>query len=422
MSLLEVVVALGLFAVMSTSLLVLVTSAARVTGEDARRVVANHLASRELEITRDAFESATRGPDRLLTNRRSNPSPLPGGTAGQDLVVDGVPYTVVRTMQPVSVGSTAATACDEGATNELAYYKVEVEVSWRGLGDRPPVTMNTIMTPRKGTYSDLNGHIGVKVIDASGQPRGAVPVRAVATSGASVGAIRTGDTASDGCVLLAELVTGSYSVTATQPGYVDRAGNATATLSANVQSKQLWRGIMEYDQAARINVTLQPTNAAYALPPATSVPITVGNSGLTPSGTKTITGSGSTRGLADLWPFPSGYQVWAGGCTANDPGDAVAPPVPSAPGGVESTVAAMAPVRVAAPAGTVITARQNADAGCSAGATVNLGVMPAGGILRTSLPYGTWKLSRTGSSTTATVILTPTATPPTEAEIPQGSL
>lgn len=426
MTLVEVVVAFGLFAILSTSVLGLVVTAAKTTSEDARRVVANHLATREMEITRDIFDSATRGPDRLQTNRRVNPSPMPGGTAGEDLVVDGVPYTVVRTMQPVSVGSTATTACDEGATNELAYFKVKVEVSWNGLGDRPPVTMNTIMTPRKGTYSDLNGHIGVKVIDANGQPREAVPVRAVATSGASVGAIRTGDTASDGCVLLAELVAGNYTVTVSQPGYVDRQGNPTATVTANVQSKQLWRSVVDYDRAASINVNLVPTNPAYAVPPSVatgSIPVTVGNSGLTPSGTKTIAGSGTSRSLTNLWPFPSGYQLWAGGCAANNPGDLAAEPVPSDdPTAPATTTVPLASMRVVAPAGTTITAKQNADAGCSAGATVVLGTVPAGGVLRTSLPYGTWRLTRTGSSASANVTLNPSATAPDEAAIPEGRL
>ena len=110
MTLIEVMVALGLFAIMSSAVLVLVTSAAKTTSEDGARVVANHLATRELEITRDTFESATRGPDRLTTNEVRNPSPLPGGTVGQDLVIDRIPYTVVRSMQEVSIGSTASTA------------------------------------------------------------------------------------------------------------------------------------------------------------------------------------------------------------------------------------------------------------------------------------------------------------------------
>ena len=67
-----------------------------------------------------------------------------------------------------------------------------------------------------------------------------MPVSAVATSGDAVGATRSGTTGSDGCVILGELVAGTYTVSASQPGYVDRAGNPTASQTASVQPKQLW--------------------------------------------------------------------------------------------------------------------------------------------------------------------------------------
>jgi type II secretory pathway pseudopilin PulG len=237
MTLIEVVVALGLFAIMSTAALSVLVSAITLTRDDKARLEAVNLASRELEITRDTFSAVTRGPDQVETNRVLNPSPLPGGRVGDPLVVNKVPYTVVRTAQWAPVNSAAASTCDEGTTSELAYLHVKVQVSWPELGDRPPVTMDTVMTPPKGTYSALAGHIGLKVIDSEGRPRSGVQVTARAASGAT----ETGVTGDDGCALLAYLNAGSYAVTVSAPGFVNPKGDPTGTLTAQVQAGQLWR-------------------------------------------------------------------------------------------------------------------------------------------------------------------------------------
>src|SRR6201999_4437148 len=97
MTLIEVIVALGLFALMSTAVLGVLGSAVNSTKDDKSRLEAVSLASPELEIVRDTFTAVTRGPDWVTENQVTNPDPLPGGTAGQAIVLDGVPYTVKRT-------------------------------------------------------------------------------------------------------------------------------------------------------------------------------------------------------------------------------------------------------------------------------------------------------------------------------------
>lgn len=412
MSLVEVMVAFTLFAVMATAVIVTVTSAARITSEDAARSAAVNLAVRELEIVRDTFSGPTRGPDRVVINRVVNPSPLPGGTVGEPLVVDGTRFTVVRTAQWAAVGSAAASACDEGSTSELAYLRVEVQVRWPELGDRVPVTMETVMTPPKGTYSALNGHIGLKVLDHLGRPVDGVPVTARSTS---TGVTRSGTTAADGCVLLAFLDAGTYSVTLNRSGHVNPAGDPAATTTAQVQQGQLWRGTVEYDEAASLTVTFE-TLVGHDVPPGIAVPVSLGNSALQPFGFRAIAGTGRTRVLERLWPYPSGYQVWAGACVANDPGDALEAPVGAAPGGSQAATAYLAPLQVNTAGGRTVTARQARDNGCTSDVTVNLGVVPAGGQLRTSLPYGRWTLTRSGSTTQTSVTLAPTPVtdPPTD--------
>jgi len=411
-TLMEVMVAFALLAVMASALLVVVGATQKLTREDSARVAANNLASRELEITRDTFAGVTRGPDRVATNRVVNPSPLPGGTAGNPLVVDGVPYTVTREAQWASVNSQVST-CDDGSNAELAYLKVEVEVSWPGLGSRPPVTMDTVMTPLKGTYVATQGHLGLKVIDRLGAPREKVQVTVTSSS-----TTRTAQTTDDGCVLFAFLDPGSYTVTLSGAGEVDPAGSATATRTVTVQSGQLWRGTQEYDRAATLVAAFE-TGQGHSLPTDLSkVPVSLGNSALLPNGYKSVTGTGTTRTLTNQWPYASGYQLWGGACIDADPGDTGDLPVASDPGVTATGRVFLPPLQVTTPAaGQVVTATHDAASGCAAYSMV-LGTTGGGGVLKTSLPYGTWKLTRSGSTAAPTTVSVLPPSAPTDGTAP----
>jgi type II secretory pathway pseudopilin PulG len=414
MTLVEVMVAFTLFAVMSTAVLAVLGGAVRLTHEDRARMVASDLAARELEITRDTFTSAVQGPDAVTTNLVTNPHPLAGGTAGQPLVVNGVPYTVERTAQWAAVDSEAASTCDEGTTSELAYLKVKVSVRWPALGARPPVEMSTVMTPPKGTYSTFAGHIGLKVVDASGRPQPGVQVSARAASGA----VRTGTTAADGCALISFVAAGSYSVTASAPGFVTPQGSPTGDATALVQAGQIWKGTVEYDRAATVTVAFT-TAPGHALPTAATntLPVLLGNAALVPSGSRTVTGSGNTRTIEHLWPYPSGYQLWAGHCLDNDPqytGQGRELPVAVVAGQTRAAPVVLAPVTVPGPPGAAVRATAvlapadaaDQDPTCPSSSTptvVELGTVGAGGSLATSLPYGVWRVA--AGTTTTTVEL-----------------
>ena len=284
-SLVEALVALTLFGVLSSALLVTLNATVRTSNEGGERAVAASLAARELEITRDAFSSQSRGPGTIPLRPVVNPSPLPGGTVGQPLVVDGIPYTVTREALPRSVDSAAASTCDEGTTAEMAYLTVRVLVTWPGLGDRPPLRMDTIMTPQKGYYNDATkGYIGVKVIDSLGGPQSGVTVR---RSGSST----TTETGTDGCALFAGVSPGTYTITVEKENYVTQQGQPTGTLTSTVQAGQLWRGTIAYDKAASLDVTVCPPQG-YPLPPSLSVPVTLANSGLLPNGKKAFPAAG----------------------------------------------------------------------------------------------------------------------------------
>jgi type II secretory pathway pseudopilin PulG len=415
-SLLEVVVATALFLVMASSTLAIVGTVIKTTRYETYRTSALNLAAREISIVGDSFNSPMQGPDSIAINQVVNPHQFAGATDGDPLVVDNVPYTVTRTARWSPVGSASVSPCDQGTYNELAYLRVRVEVTWpqQGNGDSS-VVMDTILTPLKGTYSDFEGHIGVRVLDAAGQPRGGQVVTIAGPSGTE-----SSTTAEDGCVLFAFLTAGTYTITLNSAGYVDRKGDPRATTTAQVQAGQLWRGVINYDLAATLSVQFT-TETGYALPTPNNFDLSLGNSALLPSGSSTKTGSGNTRTLTNLWPYESGYQVWAGSCLDNDPqftGQARDLPV-TADGGVTSaTTVTLAPVTAKT---KTLSARvlyavpvPSPAAGSCPTARIPLGTSAATGVLKTSLPYGDWKIWD-GATNSATFSLRKDSTTPVTA-------
>lgn len=72
------------------------------------------------------------------------------------------------------------------------------------------------------------------------------------------------------------------------------------------------------------------------------------------------------------------------------------------PGGSAAGTVRLAPIDVTGAAGLQVKARQD---DCSEAPTLTLGPIPANGVLRTSLPYGTWQLWATSTGTRRTVLM-----------------
>lgn len=411
LTLVEVVVAFVILMILSSAVLSILLTSLKTTNNDKLRVAASSLAAREVDIVRQYFASGPTAVRNVVdpTNATvTNPDPLRNGVSGQPQVVNGVPFTVVRTVQ-VQLAGAGKSACDGGGQVAHPSYSVTATVTWPNMGTTRPIVNQTILTPPKGVLQDdTTGYLAVKVSDASANPTNGV---VVTVSGPAGTFPVTTDTT--GCAVAALSQPGSYTaaLNTTTPRYVDFYGNPTPSLSGiDVQSGQLTVKTMTYDQAATINATFA-TTAGYSLPQ-TLPSITLGNSGLQPTGTKNIPSAGAVTSLSGLWPFPSGYTLWAG-CAAADPaaagGSRVGPVV--VPHG--STLAATIPftpvdVWVDDSSGNpVANATVTAASGACSSAPdspLTLGTTDATGHLATSLPYGTWTISASGTSANPTVV------------------
>jgi hypothetical protein len=133
----------------------------------------------------------------------------------------------------------------------------------------------------------------------------------VTATGSTTSTLRT---TSEGCAFFAYLPAGTYTVSATQTGWVGAQEQTTPSQSVSVtvgttQSVQFY-----VDHAA----TITDTGWSPAVPAAaTGVPVSVGNNGLQPY--HLFSFAAGTTSLTPLYPYTSGYELFAGNCTDADP-------------------------------------------------------------------------------------------------------
>jgi type II secretory pathway pseudopilin PulG len=414
LGLIELLFAMVIFTIVATGVAYGLQTATHATGSDRLRVQAASLAAREMDYTRHEFSSTANGPLTLASSGSTpDPHPLPGGTAGQPLLVDGVPFTVTRNVEWLPAGAGQSPCDGSGTAVTYPVLAVNVEVSWAQMGNVAPVESNTILTPPKGVVKNTISFVAVKVIDSNAQPQAGLPVTLTGTAFAN-----TQTTSEDGCTVFSVANAGSYTATVTSPGFVDSGGNAVATRSAPVASTGSFviPAPISYDQAAKLNVTMS-SDAGYAVPTA-ALPVTLYNSGIQPTGSTVVTGSGSTRTITGLWPFSSGYITWPGSCAQSDPSANRSAATVVAGGGTGSVVQRLAPVAltvvknsVALPGATIVAIPALATSCSSTENPMSLGVTNASGLLNTSLPAGTWTIQVSGGTAKTTWPSTGALTP-----------
>lgn len=403
-SLVEAVVSAMVLMLFAAGVAGLIGAGLRVSKSDKQRVAAADLAGRELEIARDAFRASDANALALVDQGPVvNANPLPEG----GYVVDGTAYSVRRTAQFAPTG-TGASACDGGAAVTYPNVRLAVDVTWPQMGSVAPVHVDSIITPTKKVLDSGYAFVAVKVLTQAAAPSPGRTVRAVGP--VSV----TGSTDASGCAVLGLSSAGTYTVSLSEAGYVDSAGNPSPTRNVSVTAGSFQALSVTYDRAASARVRLQPAVGGHVLP--SPLPyVAVGNTSLaTASRTLAVPAASDTVTVAGLPPFSDGYTAFGGGCPDADP---TGPPTGGtltktviAPGQQQDLTASLPAVTVtlaraagsSAPlAGVTVTATH--AAGCPSGQDVlQLGTTDSSGVLRASLPYGSWTVRAGTGATTFT--------------------
>lgn len=387
----EMIMAIFVFAVVMASLVPVFATSLRVTGTNRNRSVAANLAAQEMDIVRGATFTS-----------------LPVGQVTATQTVDGVAYTITRDSEWITQNATSGPCTGGASGSTLAFLRVTVTVDWPNRGGIPLVRSQTVVTPPVGAYNTNSGNIAVLVVNATGAPASGHLVTLTGPTNS------TQVTPADGCAFFAFLPTGAYTVSLNTASYVDQQGvpNPSQPASVNVGTTTSIQFV--YDRAATLVLTFvgqnggnEPNNAA----------VMAANTTLLPNGTKVFPGTGSPRTIGGLFPFTAGYQVWAGDCLDADPEGLTAGGTPYWPGAVRASPLATLPgqttsgaVQMSTLGVTVlqgglpvpdaqIQAVHLADAGCPSGNTLTFtGSTDANGVLDLAMPYGTWEIQVTGRS------------------------
>ncbi len=416
----EVTVAMVIFALIAASVIGLVIQSLATSTDSRRRVAATSLAAREIDIVRGQFMSAAvdQGPQSVALGRVVNSNPLAGGTVGAPLVLDGTAYTVTRTAQWQSQGATAS-ACDGGASGQLAYLRVSVSVTWPKMRSVRPVISNTLLTPRIGTFDSATGHVPVKLIDAAGNPTAGQVVTLTGPSGTA-----TQTTSADGCAFFGFLTPGSYTASVSASGYVDNNWNPTATGTRTVTAGAVAQTLTFAYAPATTLTTTATVRTGYSVP--AGLGYTAYNTGLSTAYRTKILGTRGASSTDMIWPYTDGITTWAGTCLDADPqaysSTGRGSPVATTPGGTASAAPALQPVDVrvtktgVAVANAQVYAVHATDAACAgpvtdptggtAGDALTLPKTDATGTSKVGIPLGRWtfkvRYQPGGPSTAAT--------------------
>jgi hypothetical protein len=179
-------------------------------------------------------------------------------------------------------------------------------------------------------------------------------------------------------------------------GYVDaetRSQQVVENVTVTVGTTS--KATFSYDRAASVTLTLTGAHGG-TVPP--SVPVSLYNDKLLPSGFLEVGGTGATRTVGPLFPYPGGYDAWAGGCSDADPGVNDRTRIASAPGATGTAALPLATVQVTVRANGNAVVNAAVTARDSCGGELALGVTDASGMITVALPRGTWSFATTAGA------------------------
>jgi len=249
-SLIEVIVAMMIFAIISVGVAYSLLSAFTITGDSRSRAVASNLAAQEIDLDRSSGDLFS-----LLSTPVDKQVQVPAGT--------GLVYSIKRTASWVYADG-ADVNCNASAASSILYKRIRVEVSWpRMIGQ--PVTSDTVIAPSTKVSVDTLGTILVSVRSAAGTPVAGVGV-SVSPDPGSV------PTATDamGCSYVLKVPPGTYTVTVSKTGYVDPLQNTSPSTTVTVEAGKSTSAGFTYDSAGKVQWSW-PTSGGVIAPSTASV-------------------------------------------------------------------------------------------------------------------------------------------------------
>jgi len=391
LTLIEVVVAMMIFMIISVGVVYTMLSVISVSRDSRARQVAQNLAAEEIDRARSVDDVTT------LVSWSTNTGTTDPNDATRltgAVTLNGDKFTVKREVQWVSNPDSALSCGASGSSENLRYKRVNVTVTWNGMRGLA-VRSDTIINPKERVNDPLKGSILVSVKTAGGT--GASGITVTTTPAITPAPLPTD---LDGCTYILKVTPGTYTVKISKTNYVDDTNNAApSTSSVSVVAGQTTSLKYQYDLAATYSVTY-PTSAS---PTSAVRPTSLETSLINTYRRQVMT----TASPYKMHPFTGGYVLVAGDvtkCPAVDPANWTETPTrelapfdyyATTPGGSVSVPVPMGSVKVSGQGGGTILAVSADPTGadhpkCTTKVTYTFTGDSATRNL--ALPFGTWKL------------------------------
>lgn len=230
----------------------------------------------------------------------------------RSVTVQGRKYTIASKAQFIS-DTTGGSTCT-GSSASADYFETNTEVSWASLGSRPKVVETGLVAPPAG------GEILLTVEDGRG---GKTPGMTVSGTGPQA---LSGTTPASGCLIFGPLEEGTYTITASQAGYVGENGETeppTSERTVSATGQTTVGKTFIFNKAGEITAKL--TTSLTGAPAGQATNVVIKNSLLkTVNEMRTLlTTDALTKGEISspktIFPFSSKYQIYAGSCPSNSP-------------------------------------------------------------------------------------------------------
>ncbi len=323
MGLVEVMVSAMLTIVIALAIFSSLDNASATSGLNKSRAIAAGLAQQDLERMRSLKVAQLSAID-----------------ATAPTVVGGVTYQVTSSSEWVSDDSGAAAEGCSAAGGQADYLKITSSVTWPVMQGRDPVSVSSLVAPPVGSFGVNQGTLVIHIRDRNGT---GIPNLAVNVSGPSSSASETTD--DEGCVMLGYLPVGSYTISFSQPGYIDPSGTQSVTRTVSVLGQTVTSQEFKYDQPGSLPVNFR--QGPSVIDSSNGSWVTITNAGL-PTGRLTfpVNPAAPSKTIGNLFPFPDGYGVYSGDCTGANPSLYGSQPSPV---GIVPPASAAAPVDVPEP-------------------------------------------------------------------------
>jgi prepilin-type N-terminal cleavage/methylation domain-containing protein len=307
-TLIEVIVAGALLAVVTAGVYAGIDGPARISGTAKARAAANNIAQADQERMR-----AMRFAD--LQNYAPTPTTQ---------VVDGVTFTLASRTDWIN-DRDAAPGCTV-PNDQGDYLRLNSTVSWSGGGQGNPVSVTSLMAPPVSDTSNGTGDLIMHLKDQTGAPVAGIPVTLTGRT------TLTKTTDAGGCAVFAAVPSGNYTASMNQAGWTDDSNVQNVSIPAPIRAGETAELEHLYARSVAIRVTSFTGSDNTAL---TTNKFTVSGGAL--SAPRTFTGAAPLTTNTPLYPATTGnYVVSAGACASATPADGVVA-TPLAAGGTFST-------------------------------------------------------------------------------------